>query len=190
MPLDDLRPIVAWQYREAENHYRRRIAEIAGQRDRVWRDLRYSSLDAYRISSGSHRARLAKMLGVVDLPPTEYDRMAIERDSVQVEDIPVWLQHDFSARALVFTPSGGEIRAAVIAIPDADQTAQEFAGILEGQSLHRGYWPCCATTSRWPFLSSCSELTIVHFASNWAEPEVPRTSGEFWRNWVSLWDAP
>ncbi len=134
LPEVDHRPIAAWQYWQAEHYYLGQIAKSPAERERVWRDVDYSSPPAYQASVARHREHLVKMLGVTDLHPTEYDRVPLERDSVQVEDVTVWLQPDFSARALVFAPSGGALRGAVIAIPDANQTAQEFARTIEGET--------------------------------------------------------
>ena len=132
MPEADHRPVVAWQYWQAENYFFTRIAKSPAERDRVWLDVDYSSLDAFKTSVKRHRDNLWRMLGVFDLKPTEYDRVPLERDSVQVEDVTVWLQPDFSARALVFAPAGGTVSGAVIAIPDANQLPYDLTGILEG----------------------------------------------------------
>ena len=137
MPEADHRPVVAWQYWQAENYFSKRIARSPAERDRVWRDVDYSSPDAFKASIKRHRDNLWRMLGVFDLRPAEYDRVALERNSAQIENVTVWLQQDFSARALVFTPAGGTVSGAVIAIPDANQTPQGFTGILEGETPAR-----------------------------------------------------
>jgi cephalosporin-C deacetylase-like acetyl esterase len=134
MPENDHRPVVAWQYWQAEHYFIDQIAKTPVVRDRAWHNVNFSSVASYEASVSKHRKDLREMLGLVELKPTEIDRVVAEKDTVRVEDVTIWLQHDFSAKALVFSPTGGTVRGAVIAIPDANQNPQDFAGILEGET--------------------------------------------------------
>ena len=55
-------------------------------------------------------------------------------ESLRIEEVKIALDGDFGVNALVFLPEGSNRKAAVIAIPDADQSAEDFAGIAEGMT--------------------------------------------------------
>ena len=80
-----------------------------------------------------HRQHLRKMLGLIELHPGKADvKVLEERGGLRIDAVKIALDGDFNVSALVFLPEGSNRKAAVIAIPDADQSAEEFAGVAEG----------------------------------------------------------
>ncbi len=58
-------------------------------------------------------------------------------DLVRVEDVTVPLDENFKAPLLLFTPRAAAPRAAVIAVPSANESREQFAGIVEGMAPAR-----------------------------------------------------
>ena len=122
------------QYDQIEQYFLKQIAATPVKRDQLWQP-NFSSRNAYDESVSEHRQHLRKMLGLIELTPQKADvKVVQESGSLRIEEVKVALDGDFSVSALVFLPEDSNRKAAVIAIPDADQSAEEFAGIAEGMT--------------------------------------------------------
>ena len=122
------------QYGQIEQYFLKQIAAKPGTRDQLWQPT-FSSRNAYEESVSEHRRHLRKMLGLIELSPRRADLKVLqESGSLRIEEVKIALDGDFSVNALVFLPVGSNREAAVIAIPDADQSPEEFAGIAEGMT--------------------------------------------------------
>lgn len=129
----------------------KKIEESTAKRDRHWkRD--FSSREAYEISVAPNRQRLARMFGIRDARvqnPTLIQQAAIGETSLvgrgtgaEIHAVrwPVLEDPDpHRADAVVFgeglllLPTGDRaIVADVVAIPDADQTPEQLAGLADG----------------------------------------------------------
>jgi dienelactone hydrolase len=124
--------IYAVQLAQEQEYWLQQIAATPPLRDKFWRPD-FSSVDAYRRSLQGHRESLRKMLGLIDLgsKKPEVKSEALESDGVRVEDVTLAFEEDFLARALVFIPQG-KAAGAVIALPDAAESREAFAGVAEG----------------------------------------------------------
>jgi hypothetical protein len=116
-----------------------KIAESIGRRERLWkRD--FSSPEAYAKSVEPNRERLKKILGVVD------SRVAVRMERFGDDDRPAlvaktdrygvyqvrWpVLEGVSGEGLLLEPSGKPL-AQVVALPDADQTPEQLAGLAPG----------------------------------------------------------
>ena len=118
----------------------RALANSAALRPARWtRD--FSSHEAYARSVEANRARLRTIIGAVDAR-TRSPRIqliaSLERPS-RLGGTRTWSAHQarwdvldgVTARGLVLLPAGEPI-ANVIALPDADWTPEQFAGLVEG----------------------------------------------------------
>jgi dienelactone hydrolase len=119
----------------------REIEKSALQRARHWkRDL--SSPEKYAASVEPNRLRLAHILGVRDAraPFDGFDlagtttRPALvgEGGAYKVYAVRWPTFGDVTGEGLLLVPTGGKIIAGVVAIPDADQTPEMIAGLVEG----------------------------------------------------------
>jgi dienelactone hydrolase len=134
----------------------RKFDESVEKREQHWkRD--FSSREAYEKSIEPNRQRLAHILGVrdervkFDAPEliATVDRPALlaENDKVKVYAVRWPVVRDMWSEGLLLVPTG-DIKANMIAVPDADQTPEQMAGLaddLPGQShmalrlAHNGY---------------------------------------------------
>lgn len=120
------------QYNQVRGYFLKQIAATPAKREKLWQPD-FSSPRAYESSVSEHRQHLRKMLGLVEVSPQKAEvRVLAESGGVRIEEVKIALDGDFGAQALVFLPRGSERKAAVIAIPSADQSAEDFAGIAEG----------------------------------------------------------
>lgn len=119
----------------------REIAESVEKREALWnRDT--SSPEKYEASVAPNRARLAKILGVVDArvkdtapqyvsgpgrPSLVGRAERYEIHAVRWEALP-----GIHAEGLLLTPKDGKPVADVVALPDADQTPEMIAGLVDG----------------------------------------------------------
>jgi dienelactone hydrolase len=117
----------------------REIAASVAKRKDYWKPD-FSSPEAYLKSIEPNRERLRKILGVVDkrLPPNlEYvggpDQPALvgETDKYKVFAVRWAVLPGVDGEGLLLEPKG-KILANVVAIPDADQTPEQLAGLAAG----------------------------------------------------------
>lgn len=129
----------------------RKLAESVQRRPRYWqRD--FSSPSAYERSVEPNRQRLALILGVRD-PRVQPTRVEVFAElglngqpaptSWAPAEAPWWVYYirwsvfpTYTAEGLVLIPKGA-IHADLIAVPDADQTPEEFAGLTCWQDALR-----------------------------------------------------
>ena len=122
------------QYDQIEQYFLKEIAATPAKRDQLWQP-NFSSRSAYESSLNEHRRHLRKMLGLIELSPGKPEvKVLQESGSLRIEEVKIALDGDFGVNALVFLPEGSNRKAAVIAIPDADQSPEDFAGIAEGMT--------------------------------------------------------
>ncbi len=132
-PLNLPSEVLAIQYEQIQNYFLKAISKARRERDELWKPD-FSSAEAYRRSTQPHRDRLREMLGLVDLPSHGSAQTAVlSGGDVHIESVTIPLDGEFAARGLVFS-RGGRGKAIVVAIPDAQQTPEEFEGISEGSS--------------------------------------------------------
>ena len=123
----------------AHLYIERQIAQAQTARQRHWRrDL--SSPAAYRASIEPNRARLLRILGAVDPRlPVRMERfgddagpaLVAETASYRVYQVRWPVLEGVFSEGLLLEPVGKPVAAAV-AIPDADQTPEQFAGLAPG----------------------------------------------------------
>ncbi|MFO0876872.1 MAG: hypothetical protein U0840_05815 [Gemmataceae bacterium] len=117
------------------------IARSAQKREQFWkRD--HSSAQAYEKSIEPNRQRLRHILGVRDarIPFHSPELVATLDQSSLVGQGPGYevravrwpVIGQISGEGLVLLPTGGKARAHVVAIPDADVTPEQFAGLAPG----------------------------------------------------------
>jgi dienelactone hydrolase len=120
------------QYDQVSRYLSGRIAATPSMRDKGWQPD-FSSLRAYDLSVEAHRLHLQKMLGLVDLAASETKTTVLAKSrNEMIESVKITFQSGPDVRALLFIPHSRSRQPVVIAIPDADQSAEEFAGIAEG----------------------------------------------------------
>jgi len=125
------------QYDQIDHYFLMQIAATPAKRDKLW-DVNFSSRAAYELSVKQHRQDLRKMLGLVDLRPQQPVVKVLFHDGgVRIEDVEMAFKGAFGVRALVFVPEDRAPEPAVIAIPDADQSPEDMAGIAEGMTTAR-----------------------------------------------------
>jgi dienelactone hydrolase len=118
----------------------RKLDESVAQRERHWkRD--FSSREAYEKSIEPNRKRLAHILGVRDervkfdapelIATTEQPALLAENEKVKVYAVRWPVIRDMWSEGLLLVPVG-PIKAHIVAIPHADQTPEDIAGIGKG----------------------------------------------------------
>ncbi|MCI0638694.1 MAG: dienelactone hydrolase family protein [Gemmataceae bacterium] len=122
-----------------DKYLTRQIAIVAKEREKYW-NPDYSSAGAYDVSVKTNRDRLKKILGVVDarVPVTmEYvatesqPALLAETDAYRVQAVRWPVLPGVYGEGLLLEPKGKTV-AAVVAIPDADQTPELIAGLAPG----------------------------------------------------------
>ena len=123
----------------AHRFVERKIGESIEKRQRHWkRD--FSSRQAYEASVESNRQRLKKIIGVVDSRlPTRMERFgddenpALVAETTQYRIFQVrWPVLDgVTGEGLLLEPKVGPV-AYIVALPDADQTPEQIAGLAPG----------------------------------------------------------
>jgi dienelactone hydrolase len=122
------------QYDQIVQYFLKQIAATPSKRDQLWQP-NFSSRSAYEASVSGHRLHLRKMLGLIEVTPQKADvKVLRESGGLRIERVNIALDGDFSMSALVFLPEVSNRKAAVVAIPDADQSPEEFVGIAEGMT--------------------------------------------------------
>ena len=124
--------IYVQQLQEENDYWLKMTNATPALRDEKW-NPDFSSVAAYRSSLQGHRKDLKKMLGLVEVNPNQFlaQGVVLASGAVRVEDLTVTLEKGFQARALLFVPEG-RVPGVIIAIPDAQESREEFAG-LKGQ---------------------------------------------------------
>ncbi len=120
------------QRQQIIRYFQLQIAATPAKRDAIWRPD-YSSPNAYKSSIEEHRSRLREMLGITGISlRTPQIKTLEETSSLRVEDVTLATDSGFVARALIFIPKSPSCAGSVLAIPPADLTREQFAGVLEG----------------------------------------------------------
>lgn len=163
--------IYAVQLQEENSYWLKEIAATPHLRDEVWHPD-FSSVAAYQRSISKHRQSLRDMLGLLQRPPARAASTVLAPAPLRVEDLTLEIDQDFQSRALLFAPSGPITGAAVI-IPDADESCEEFAGIVEGNSAA-------------PWLTSLLEKQLVVCVPVTVERKADYPLGEELRGFVAL----
>jgi len=122
------------QRQQILHYFSAQIAATPSRRDRLWQPD-FSSRDGYRTSIEGHRLHLRAMLGLVEPKPgTPQVKTLQEKGNIKVEDVSIPIDAGLSARALLFQPQSSVPTAGIIAIPPANQSREEFAGIVSGMA--------------------------------------------------------
>lgn len=121
-------------YDQAREYFLKQIAATPTLRDKLWQP-NFSSRSAYQASVKEQRQHLRKLLGLVELTPQKADVATLEKNGgVQIKEVKIALDTDFGVRALLFLPEGSGRQPAIIAIPGAEQSPEEFAGVGDGMT--------------------------------------------------------
>ena len=129
--------ILDLQFQQISRYFLSQIAATPAARDRLWQPD-FSSTASYLQSVAEHRARLRKMLGLVEATVTKPEITVLdENPRLRVENVALTLNVDFAARALLFLPQAVQPNSVVIAIPPEGETREQFAGIAEGMAPAR-----------------------------------------------------
>lgn len=142
---------------EAHRFVEKKIVESGQKRGQYW-NRNFTSRNAYEASVEPNRKRFRKALGIDEkgLENTNYnlglpdrrsdvgmERFAYYRDSVLVAETSKYRVYQvrwpvlnrISGEGLLLEPKG-KATATVIAVPDADQTPEQLAGLAEGIAPH------------------------------------------------------
>lgn len=120
------------QRQQIIRYFIRQIAATPAKRDRLWQPD-FSSVKTYEASLQKHRDHLREMLGLTPLSPgTPQIKTLQESENLKIEDVTIPIADGFRARALLFLPRSSIPVAAVIAVPPASESREEFARVLQG----------------------------------------------------------
>jgi dienelactone hydrolase len=123
----------------------RLIQEAEGKRAAFWkRDL--SSAKAYEASVEPQRARLATILGVnkldVRMPMAGLEYLSSSVHELRLAEAAKYVVHAVRWPVLdgvngegIYLKQRGEATACIVLLPDADQTPEELAGLVEGKEV-------------------------------------------------------
>ena len=125
----------------------RELGDSRTRRGPLWR-RDYSSLYAYTASIEPNRSRFREIIGATDLRVTDDPRrlsfellatlnqssIVARSQSVTVHEVRWQVLEGVLAEGLLFKPD--RIRAAVVAVPDADWTPEVFSGIADSNLDH------------------------------------------------------
>lgn len=166
-------------------------AEIAASvpaRTPLWR-VDFASPDAYEQSVAPNRARLAKMLGVVDprAPNPELELvagpgsppLAAETDRFTAQAVRWPVLDGVWGEGLLLRPKS-PVRARVVALPDADQTPEMVAGLAPGL-------PVAAQYARRLAENGCEVIvmTLVDRGDSFSRnPRIGRSTNQPHREWI------
>ncbi len=135
-PLDLPLPwdLLEQQRQEIIHYFLNQISATPARRDQLWRPD-FSSPRNYEESIQLHRNHLRQMLGLIESKPGTPDiRVLKQNAALRIEDVTIPIQSEFRARALVFLPQSATPAAAVIVIPPANESREEYVGLVEGMS--------------------------------------------------------
>lgn len=122
------------QRQQIIHYFSRQIAASPAKRDQLWRPD-FSSTENYQASIKDHRNHLRKMLGLIrPALGTPQIKTLKQSERLKVDEVTIPIDGDFRARALLFLPHSTGPEAAVIAIPPASESREEFAGVVEGMN--------------------------------------------------------
>jgi dienelactone hydrolase len=170
----------------AHRFVERKIAESASTRVRRWkRDL--SSRTAYEQSVEANRARLRAIIGVVDSrEPASMERVAAAGDAAMVAETSAFRVHQ--VRWPVFEDVFGEglwLEPArppagyVVALPDADQTPEQIAGLVPGISPEKQFARRLAANG-----FSVVIPTLIDRTARWSGHPDIRLTDQPHREWI------
>ena len=169
------------------------IADSRAARAAKW-TLDTTSTEAYLQSVKANRQRFRTIIGAVDVrvPTTGLELEAAVGRSTGIAESPVWTAHPVRWRVLegvtgvglYFKPKRGPALARVIALPDADWTPEQFAGLAEGlpaelQAPRTAAWPMFGiqvgrlATRRLDFALKCIRMSILKFGHEWGRNSRP-----------------
>lgn len=121
-----------------DRYLMKEIAASVKKRQQFWKQD-FASAKAYDQSVAGNRRRLRRLIGVVDeRVPAELQYIGINENSalvaettqVKIYSVRWPVLTGMHAEGLLLQPKG-KIRACVVAVPDADQTPESFAGVVK-----------------------------------------------------------
>ncbi len=120
------------QYAQIKGYFLKQIEATPAKRDKLWK-VNFASRAAYASSVEPRRQDLRRMLGLVNLSPQKPRvKVLTESPELRIEDVTIALEGSFGVRALLFVPKSRKPEPAIIAVPDAEQGPEDFAGIRKG----------------------------------------------------------
>jgi hypothetical protein len=170
----------------AHRFVERKIAESVSTRARRWkRDL--SSRTAYEQSVAANRARLRKIIGVVDSrEPASLETVAAAGDAAVVAETPAYRVHqvcwpvldEVFGEGLYLEPAGSPA-GYVVALPDADQTPEQIAGLAPGIVPEKQFARHLATNG-----FSVVIPTLIDRTARWSGHPDIRLTDQPHREWI------
>jgi len=122
------------QRQQIIRYFLAQIATTPMKRDSRWQ-TDFSSLKSYKASVEGHRSNLRAMLGLIQSKlGTPTVKLLRDEAGLRVEDVTLPIDSGFSARALFFLPQSSSPVSAIIAVPPATESREEFTGIAEGMT--------------------------------------------------------
>lgn len=122
------------QRQQIIHYFMQQISATPARRDRLWQPD-FSSVIRYEASLQNHRNHLRKMLGLIPSSLGTPQINVLQRsENLQIEDVTLPIAADFDARALLFLPRSSTPEAAVIVIPPANESREEFTRVLQGMT--------------------------------------------------------
>ncbi|MBZ5565104.1 MAG: prolyl oligopeptidase family serine peptidase [Acidobacteriia bacterium] len=119
------------QRQEIIHYFLNQISTTPAKRDQLWHPD-FSSPRSYAESVQLHRNHLRQMLGLIQAKPVTPDIKVLQQSAaLRIEDVTIPIDSEFRARALVFLPLSSAPTAAVIAIPPANESREEYLGLVE-----------------------------------------------------------
>jgi dienelactone hydrolase len=123
------------QREQIAQYFLNQIAASPTGRDKLWKPD-FSSPSNYKASLQTHRRDLRKMLGLIPVSAGSPEIKVLQgAGPVHIEDVRLPIAEGFEAEAILFLPQSGSPKSAVIAIPPATESAEEFAGIAQQMEL-------------------------------------------------------
>ncbi len=122
------------QRQEIIHYFLSQISATPAKRDHLWH-ADFSSLRNYAETIQLHRSHLRQMLGLIQPKPGTPNIKVLEQEAaLRIEDVTIPIDSEFRARVLVFLPHSNTPAAAVIVIPPAKESREEYLGLVEGMS--------------------------------------------------------
>src|SRR5579863_3448013 len=126
--------ILEQQRQQIIHYFREQIAASPAKRDHLWQPD-FSSVNRYDVSLQNHRNHLREILGLIrPRPGTPQIKILQQSEGLQIEEVTIPIDSGFRACALLFLPHSSAPEAAIIAIPPADESREEFAGLVQGMT--------------------------------------------------------
>jgi cephalosporin-C deacetylase-like acetyl esterase len=145
-PLDMKGDLAAQMVDGMHKYLDKAIDKSVEGRKKYWKPV-FSSMEAYVKSIEPNRERLKKLIGLVDsrvpmtgieyVATTDQPALVAETKKFKVYAVRWPVLKGMDAEGLLLEPTG-KVKACVVAIPDADQTPEQVAGLVRDKDDPKG----------------------------------------------------